>query len=94
MIFVARERGVDRGRIISPLRTKDGERLAEALLSLSWRFFITREARDRERLQEREKEIERNEERFTSPLDGIGFCRERGRDEKKKRKMKKKEEEK
>ena len=32
MIFIAQERGVDRGRIISPPHVRDRERVAEALL--------------------------------------------------------------
>ena len=47
IISVAPERGVDRGRIISPPHAGDGERLAEALLSLRWRFSVVREVRER-----------------------------------------------
>ena len=57
-ISVARERGVDRGRIISPSHTGDGERLAEALLSSRRRFSVMRGAREREANKiERHREI-------------------------------------
>ena len=50
-ISVARERGVDGGRIISPPRAGDEERLAEALLSWRRRFSVAREAREREAIR-------------------------------------------
>ena len=51
IISVAQQRGLDRGRIISSPHAGDGERLAEALLSLRWRFSVVREVREREAIE-------------------------------------------
>ena len=45
--------------MISPPHMRDGERLAEPLLSLRWRFSITREAREREG-GDQDREIKRD----------------------------------
>ena len=65
-IFVARERGVDRGRIISTLHTADGEIVAKALLSSRLRYSILSEAREREVIErkgERARDHGRDRER-------------------------------